>query len=84
MQLYVPVPGEYRLTETKTAEGYTLLAEPIEFTLKADGQCLRDGAAFGAKTTDADGVCNIALTIYNRKGALPCRTRARTHPACGC
>ena len=61
-------PGNYRLTETKTAEGYTLLAEPIEFTLKADGQCLRDGAAFGAKTTDADGVCNIALTIYNRKG----------------
>lgn len=61
-------PGSYRLTETKTAEGYTLLAEPIEFTLKADGQCLRDGAAFGAKTTDADGVCNIALTIYNRKG----------------
>lgn len=61
-------PGEYRLTETKTAEGYTLLAEPIEFTLTADGQCLRDGAAFGAKTTDADGVCNIALTIYNRKG----------------
>lgn len=61
-------PGNYRLTETKTAEGYTLLAEPIEFTLKADGQCLRDGAAFGAKTTDADGVYNIALTIYNRKG----------------
>ena len=61
-------PGNYRLTETKTAEGYTLLAEPIEFTLTADGQCLRDGAAFGAKTADADGVCNIALTIYNRKG----------------
>ena len=61
-------PGSYRLTETKTAEGYTLLAEPIEFTLTAGGQCLRDGAAFGAKTTDADGVCNIALTIYNRKG----------------
>ena len=61
-------PGKYRLTETKTAEGYTLLAEPIEFTLTADGQCLRDGAAFGAKTTDADGVYNIALTVYNRKG----------------
>lgn len=61
-------PGNYRLTETKTAEGYTLLAEPIEFTLTADGQCRRDGAAFGAKTTDADGVHNIALTIYNRKG----------------
>lgn len=61
-------PGKYRLTETKTAAGYTLLAEPIEFTLTAGGQCLRDGAAFGSKTTDADGVCNIALTIYNRKG----------------
>lgn len=61
-------PGSYRLTETKTAEGYTLLAEPIKFTLTADGQCLRDGAAFGAKTTGADGVYNIALTIYNRKG----------------
>ena len=61
-------PGNYRLTETKTAEGYTLLAEPIEFTLTADGQCLRDGAAFGAKTTDSSGVYNIALTIYNRKG----------------
>ena len=60
--------GNYRLTETKTAEGYTLLAEPIEFTLTAVGQCLRDGAAFGTKTTDADGVYNIALTIYNRKG----------------
>lgn len=61
-------PGSYRLTETKTAEGYTLLAEPIEFTLTADEQCLRDGAAFGAKTTDSSGVYNIALTIYNRKG----------------
>ena len=61
-------PGSYRLTETKTAEGYTLLAEPIEFTLTADGQRLRDGAAFGAKTTDSSGVYNIALTIYNRKG----------------
>ena len=61
-------PGSYRLTETKTAEGYTLLAEPIEFTLTADGQCQRDGAAFGAKTTDSSGVYNIALTIYNRKG----------------
>ena len=61
-------PGSYRLTETKTAEGYTLLAEPIEFTLTADGQCLRDGAAFGTVTPDTSGVYNIALTIYNRKG----------------
>ena len=61
-------PGSYRLTETKTAEGYTLLAEPIEFTLTADGQCRRDGAAFGTVTPDTNGVYNIALTIYNRKG----------------
>lgn len=61
-------PGKYRLTETKTAEGYTLLAEPIEFTLTADGQCRRDGAAFGTVTPDTSGVYNIALTIYNRKG----------------
>ena len=61
-------PGSYRLTETKTAEGYTLLAEPIEFTLTAGGQCLRDGAAFGTVTPDTSGVYNIALTIYNRKG----------------
>lgn len=61
-------PGNYRLTETKTAEGYTLLAEPIEFTLTADGYCKRGDKLFGERTTDADGVYNIALTIYNRKG----------------
>lgn len=61
-------PGKYRLTETKTAEGYTLLAEPIEFTLTADGQCRRGDETFGKITPGADGVYNIALTIYNRKG----------------
>ena len=61
-------PGTYRLTETKTAAGYTLLSEAIEFTLTADGHCKRGDADFGTKTTDADGVYNIALTIYNRKG----------------
>ena len=61
-------PGSYRLTETKTAEGYTLLAEPIEFTLTAGGECLRDNKPFGERTTGADGVYNIALTVYNRKG----------------
>ena len=61
-------PGSYRLTETKTAEGYTLLAEPIEFTLTADGQCRRGDETFGKITPGADGVYNIALTIYNRKG----------------
>lgn len=61
-------PGKYRLTETKTAEGYTLLAEPIEFTLTADGQCLRGDETFVETTAGADGVYNIALTVYNRKG----------------
>ena len=61
-------PGSYRLTETKTAKGYTLLAEPIEFTLTAGGECLRDNKPFGERTTGADGVYNIALTVYNRKG----------------
>ena len=61
-------PGNYRLTETKTAEGYTLLAEPIEFTLTAGGQCRRGDETFGKITPGADGVYNIALTVYNRKG----------------
>lgn len=61
-------PGNYRLTETKTAKGYTLLAEPIEFTLTADGYCKRGDKLFGERTTGADGVYNIALTVYNRKG----------------
>lgn len=61
-------PGSYRLTETKTAEGYTLLAEPVEFTLTADGQCLRGDETFVETTAGADGVYNIALTVYNRKG----------------
>ena len=62
-------PGKYRLTETKTAAGYTLLSEAIEFELTADGNCQRNGKNYGAVTQDtASGVYNIALTIYNRKG----------------
>uniref|UniRef100_UPI00402851BB SpaA isopeptide-forming pilin-related protein n=1 Tax=Gemmiger formicilis TaxID=745368 RepID=UPI00402851BB len=61
-------PGKYRLTETKTAEGYTLLSEAIEFTLTADGKYRRGNEPFDEITPGADGVCNIALTIYNRKG----------------
>lgn len=62
-------PGNYRLTETKTAEGYTLLAEPIEFTLTAGGKCKLNGTDYDEVTQDpASRVYNIALTIYNRKG----------------
>lgn len=61
-------PGIYRLTETKTAEGYTLLADAIEFTLTTDGECKRDATDFGDVQYDsATGVYNIALTINNRK-----------------
>ena len=62
-------PGNYRLTETKTAKGYTLLAKPIEFTLTADGHYKRGDAQIDQiPPLDANGVYNIALTVYNRKG----------------
>lgn len=62
-------PSEYRLTETKTAAGYTLLSEAIEFTLTADGKCKLNGTDYDEVTQDpASRVYNIALTIYNRKG----------------
>ena len=61
-------PGSYRLTETKTAEGYTLLADAIKFTLTADGHCERDATGLGNVQLDSTtGVYNIALTINNRK-----------------
>lgn len=61
-------PGSYRLTETKTAEGYTLLADAIEFELTTDGQCVHNAAPFGdVKYDSTTGVYNIALTINNRK-----------------
>ena len=62
-------PGKYRLTETKTAAGYTLLSEAIEFELTTDGKCKRSNGEFITVTQDTPGgVYNIALTIYNRKG----------------
>lgn len=62
-------PGEYRLTETKTTAGYTLLSEAIEFELTVSGECKRNSERYGAVNQDpTSGVYNIALTIYNRKG----------------
>ena len=62
-------PGKYRLTETKTAAGYTLLSEAIEFELTSDGKCQLNGTDYDEVTQDTPGgVYNIALTIYNRKG----------------
>lgn len=62
-------PGSYRLTEVKTAEGYNLLAEPIEFALTENGGCELDGGTPLGKVTGgtAEGY-TIALTINNRKG----------------
>lgn len=61
-------PGNYRLTETKTAEGYTLLADAISFELTTGGQCVHNAAPFGnVKYDSTTGVYNIALTINNRK-----------------
>ncbi len=62
-------PGSYRLTEVKTADSYTLLAEPIEFVLTDKGECTHDNAKFGTvKRDEKSGVYTIALTINNRKG----------------
>ena len=61
-------PGSYRLTEVKTAEGYNLLAEPIEFVLTDDGQCTANGAKLGEISGGAAKGYTIALTINNRKG----------------
>ena len=62
-------PGKYRLTETKTAAGYTLLSEAIKFELTTDGKCKLNGTYYDEVTPDTtSGVYNIALTIYNRKG----------------
>lgn len=61
-------PGSYRLTEVKTAEGYNLLAEPIEFVLTEDGQCTANGAKLGEISGGGAAGYTIALTINNRKG----------------
>ena len=61
-------PGRYRLTEVKTAEGYNLLAEPIEFVLTDDGQCTANGATLGKVSGGGAAGYTIALTINNRKG----------------
>lgn len=60
-------PGSYRLTETKTADGYSLLAEPIEFTLDAKGSCTLNGTKLDTVTGNAASGYSIALTVNNRK-----------------
>lgn len=70
--------GTYRLTETKTAEGYNLLSAPIIITFTKEGQCqigndaLTSAAAGTIFTGDAVNGYKLALTVLNRKTpALP-------------
>lgn len=37
LHIYNLLPGGYTIIETKAPQGYTLLGEPVEFTLKMDG-----------------------------------------------
>ena len=70
--------GTYRLTETKTAEGYNLLSAPIVITFTKDGRCqigndnpmqAADGTIF---TGNAATGYTLSLTVLNRKTpALP-------------
>lgn len=70
--------GSYRLTETKTAEGYNLLSAPIVIIFTKDGQCqIGDDSPMQANENEiftgnaADGY-KLALTVLNRKTpALP-------------
>ena len=67
--------GAYRLTETKTAEGYNLLSAPILVTFDKDGTCKLNGNKIEVSTTEKrteftkneDGSYTLALTVLNRK-----------------
>ena len=70
--------GTYRLTETKTAEGYNLLSAPIVITFTKDGRCqIGDAAPMQAAdgtifTGNAATGYTLSLTVLNRKTpALP-------------
>lgn len=58
--------GSYTLTETKTAEGYSLLKSAITVVIANDGTATVDGNNANI-TTGTDGVKTIELTIYNKK-----------------
>lgn len=71
--------GKYRLTETKTAEGYNLLSAPILVTFDKAGTCKLNGSKIEVSTDDkpteftknADSY-TLKLTVLNRKTpALP-------------
>ena len=73
--------GTYRLTETKTKAGYSLLSGPIEIKFDEFGNCwlndtkvkvTTDDAAATKFTNNSDGSYTLTLTVLNRKTpALP-------------
>ena len=66
--------GTYRLTETKTKAGYSLLSEPIMIQFTQSGECLLNGAAADSNIfkPNPDGSYTLTLTVLNRKTpALP-------------
>ena len=67
--------GIYRLTETKTKAGYSLLSEPIMIQFTQKGECLLNGVAANGnifKPNPEDGSYTLTLTVLNRKTpALP-------------
>lgn len=66
------LPGTYWLTETRAPAGFELLAEPIKFTLDAQGMVTLDSAHPGSTTVsvDADGVARVSV-VNVRKIVLP-------------
>lgn len=61
--------GIYRLTETKTKAGYSLLSEPIEIKFTQQGGCQLNGAAADSNIfkPNPDGSYTLTLTVLNRK-----------------
>lgn len=68
--------GTYRLTETKTKAGYSLLSGPIEIKFDEFGNCwlndtkvkvTTDDAAATKFTNNGDGSYTLTLTVLNRK-----------------
>ena len=71
-------PGSYTITETKAPEGYTLLAEPIEFEVLASGAV--SAAESDSVEIEHDGNGTWRLILVNLEDfALPMAGGAGTH-----
>ncbi len=65
------IPGDYTITEMKSPTGYSLLREPVKFTLKTDGNVELKGTGDGMASVGSDVVSDeekkIVLKIRNEK-----------------